>query len=41
MRPSDSNKIFNVALRRESLPTPAVKGQENGREQTTSCVTGL
>ena len=25
MRPSDSNKIFNVALRRQNLPTPAIK----------------
>jgi len=25
MLPSDSNKIFNVALRRKSLPTPEVE----------------
>ena len=29
MWPSDSNKIFNVALRRKSLPTPALNPSLN------------
>jgi len=37
MLPSNSNTIFNVAIRRKSLPTPelgGMEGMERGREGT-------